>query len=156
MFDQQVDILIRGYVKAPGEFCASLGKVVNPIRKAVFEKKNNFDAHFEPLCQSESVQESLLQLISSLIVGACDSNEYSQEAVTVAQLVTFHAYRSRQKRVLDFLSYVLDRLLACRHWKNRENLIMLDNPLILYMTDRSLLLDHLFNLRICVSYSRAL
>ena len=52
MFDQQVDNLIRDYVETPDEFCASLRKVVNPIWKAIFEKKNNFDGHFEPLCQS--------------------------------------------------------------------------------------------------------
>ena len=36
MFDQQVDNLIRGYVETPDEFCASLRKVVKPIRKAIF------------------------------------------------------------------------------------------------------------------------
>ena len=60
MFDQQVDNLIRDNVKTPDEFCASLRKVVNPIRKAICGKKNNFDGHFEPLCQSESVPKSLL------------------------------------------------------------------------------------------------
>ena len=58
MFDQQVDNLIRDYVEIPDEFCAFMRKAVNPIRKAFFEKKNNFDGHFQPLCQSQSVPKS--------------------------------------------------------------------------------------------------
>ena len=64
MFDQQVDNLIRDYVEAQDEFCASLQKVMNPIRKAIFEKKNNFDGHCEPLCQSESVSFAIDKLIN--------------------------------------------------------------------------------------------
>ena len=150
MFDQQVDNLNRGYVETPDEFCASLRKVVKPIRKAIFEKKSNFNGHFEPLCQSESVAKSLLQLISSLIDSTYGSNEYSQEAVTVVQLVTSHASRSRRKRVLDFLSEVPYKLVARRHSKNQETPIMLCNSLKIYMTDRSRnLLDHFFHLGIC-------
>ena len=137
MFDQQVDNLIRDYVETPDEFCASLRKVVNPFWKATFEKKNNFDGQFEPLCQSESMAKSLLRLISSLIDGTYDSNEYSQEAVTVAQLITSHTSRSRRKRVPDFLSEVSDKLVARRHSKNRETSIMLHNCLKIYITDRS-------------------
>ena len=55
MFDQQVHNLIRDYSETPDEISACLRKVVNPIRKALFDKKNNFDGHFEPLRQSESV-----------------------------------------------------------------------------------------------------
>ena len=54
---------------------------------------------------------------------APDSNEFSLEVVTVAQLITSHA--SRRKRVPDFLSQVLDKLVARRHSKNREAPIML-------------------------------
>ena len=36
IFDQQVDNLIRDSVETPDEFCASLRKVVNPIRKVFF------------------------------------------------------------------------------------------------------------------------
>ena len=108
IFDQEVDSLIRDCVKIPHEFCTSLRKVVNPIRKAIFEKNNNFDAHFELLSQSESVPKSLLQLISSLIDGTYDSNEYNQEPVIVAQLITSHASLSHQKCVPDFLSEVPD------------------------------------------------
>ena len=101
--------------------------------------------------------KSLLQLISSLIDGTYASNEYSQEVVTVAQLITSHASRSRRKRVPDFLSEVLDKLVACRHSKNRETPIMLCNSLNIYMTNRSRkLLDHFFHLGICVSYDRVL
>ena len=101
--------------------------------------------------------KSLLQLISSLIDGTYASNEYSQEVVTVAQLITSHASRSRRKRVPDFLSAVLDKLVACRHSKNRETPIMLCNSLNIYMTNRSRkLLDHFFHLGICVSYDRVL
>ena len=79
MFDQQVDNLIRDYVETTDEFCASLRKVVNPIREAIFEKKNNFDGHFKPLCQSETVPKSLLLLISSLIDGTYDSDEIARK-----------------------------------------------------------------------------
>ena len=77
MLNQQVDNLIRDYVETPDEFCASLGKVVNPVRKAIFEKKNNSDGNFEPLCQPKSVSKSLLRLISSLIDSTYDSNKFS-------------------------------------------------------------------------------
>ena len=55
-----------------------------------------------------------MPLISSLTDGTYDSNEYSQEALTVAQLITFHASRSRRKRVLDFFSEVPDKLVDTR------------------------------------------
>ena len=140
MFDQQVDNLIRDSLETPDEFCASLRKVVNPFWKAIFEKKNNFDGQFEPLCQSESMAKSILRLISSLIDGTYDSNEYSQEAVTVAQLITSHASRSRRKRVPDFLSKVSDKLIAWKYiW-----------PIDL------VILDHFFHLGICVFYERVL
>ena len=145
------------HVETPDEFCASLRKVVNPIRKEIFEKKNNFDGHFEPLCQSESVPKSLLRLINSLIDSTYDSNEYSQEAVTVAQLITSHASRSRRKRVPDFLSKVPDKLVPHRYSKNRETPIMLCHSLKIYMNDlsRNLLVDF-FHPGICVSYDRLL
>ena len=145
------------HVETPGKFCASLRKVVNPIRKAIFEKKNNFDGHFESLYQTESVPKSLLRLISPLIDGTNDSNEHSQEAVTIAQLITSHASRSRRKRVPDFLSKVPDKLVARRHSKNRETPIMLYNSLKIYMNDlsRNLLVDF-FHPGICVSYDRLL
>ena len=59
MFHQQVDNLLRDSVKTPDALCASLQKVVNLIWKAIFEKKNNFDGHFEPLCWCEPVPKSL-------------------------------------------------------------------------------------------------
>ena len=91
-----------------------------------------------------------LRLISSLIDGTYDSNEYSQEAVTVAQLITSHV--SRRKRVPDLRSEVPDKLVARRHSKNREAPIMLYNSLKINMTDRSRnLLGHFFHLGICVS-----
>ena len=98
-----------------------------------------------------------MQLISLLIDGAYASDEYSQEAVTVAQLITSHASRSRRKRVPDFLSEVLDKLVACRHSKIRETSIMLYNSLNIYMTYQSRnLFDHFFHLGICVSNDRVL
>ena len=94
MFDKQADNLIRDYVETPDEFCASLRKVLNSIRKGIFEKKNNFTGNFEPLCKSESVPKSLLRLISSLIDGTYHSNEHSQEAVIVAQLIIYKRFTS--------------------------------------------------------------
>ena len=151
MFDQQVDLLIRDYVETPDEFCASLRKLVNPIRKAIFNINNNFDGHFDPGCQFNLVPEHLFLLVSSLIDGTYDTNEFSQEAMTVAQLITSHASRSRAKRVAD-------KLVACRHSKDRETPIMLYISLKLYTgTDRSRnLLDYFFHLGICVSYDRVL
>ena len=111
MFNQQVDNLIRDYVKTPDKFCASLRKVLNPIRIAIFEKKDNFDGQFEPLCQSESVPKSFA-IESSLIDGTYDSNGYSKEAVTATQLITSHASQSHQKLVPDFLSKVPDKLVV--------------------------------------------
>ena len=55
-----------------------------------------------------------MPLISSLTDGTYDSNEYSQEALTVAKLITSHASRSRRKRVLDFFSEVPDKLVDTR------------------------------------------
>ena len=96
--------------------------------------------------------KSLLHLISSLIDGTYASNDYSQE-VTVAQLITSHASRSRQMHVRSRQI----PSVACRHSKNRETPIMLYNSLNIYMTNRSCkLLDHFFHLGICVSYDRVL
>ena len=80
----------------------------------------------------------------------------SQEAVTVAQLITSHASRSRRKRVPDFLSEVPDRLVARRHSKNRETPIMLYNSLKICEGRARNQLDHFFHLGICVCYDGVL
>ena len=156
MFHQQVDNLLRDYVETPDALCASLQKVVNLIWKAIFEKKNNFDGHFKPLCRCEPVLKSLLHLISSLIDGT-DSNEYNQEVVIVVQLVTSHASRSHWKYVPDFLFEVPDKLVPLIHSKNQETPIMFYNFLKIYMTNWSRnLLDHFLHLGIWFFYDRVL
>ena len=129
-------------------------KSSKPNSKSNFwEKKNNFDGHFESLCQSESVPKILLRLISSLIDGTYDSNEYSREAVAAAQLIKSHASWSHRKYVPHFLSKVPDKLVVCRHLKNRKTPLMPYNSLKIYTADQSCNLPNsFFHLGICVSY----
>ena len=98
-----------------------------------------------------------LQLISSLIDGTYDSNEYSREVVIVVQLVTSHASRSHWKYVPDFLFEVPDKLVPLIHSKNQETPIMFYNFLKIYMTNWSRnLLNHFLHLGIWFFYDRVL
>ena len=101
--------------------------------------------------------KGILRLISSLTDHTYDSNGHSQESVTVALLIKSYASRSRRKRVPDFFSQFLDKLVARRHSKNRETPIILHSSLKIYITDRSRNpLGHFYHLGMCASYDRVL
>ena len=91
MFDQQVDNLIGDYVENLDEFCASLQKIA--IRKEILRKRTILMGTLNLYANLNQCRKFCLRLISSLIDGTYDSNEYGQEAVTVAQLITSHASR---------------------------------------------------------------
>ena len=157
MFHQQVDNLLRDSVETPDALCASLQKSSESHLKSNFWEKEQFWWTLWTFMLMWTSAKKSLQLISSLIDGTYDSNEYSREVVIVVQLVTSHASRSHWKYVPDFLSEVPDKLVARIHSKNKETAIMFYNFLKIYMTNWSRnLLNHFLHLGIWFFYDRVL
>ena len=80
--------LFNDALSAPFSFFRSMYRVIIPLRKMLSSKINNFDGSFDEGCQTMSVPEELLTLISILIDGPSVHNTYySQPALTVSQLI---------------------------------------------------------------------
>ena len=98
LFDEKVNELVSDYASCPDDFSASLRKVVHPIRTDMNDKINESVGSLDGLCQVNSVRRTLLLLTSALVDGNNSNiNGYSQEALTVAQLIMSHA-KSQNKR----------------------------------------------------------
>ena len=85
---EKVEELVSEHVKCPDSYLASLQGIAHPIRMAIGKFENSFDGHFDSSCQINSVPKLLLLLIMLLIDGST-SMKPSQEALTVAQMVTY-------------------------------------------------------------------
>ena len=98
LFDYKVKELITDYVKSPDDFFLSLRNVVTPIRKEMSKQCNEFDGQFSSSCQVNSVPRLLLCLISNLIDGNSGNgnNGFSQEVLTVAQMIMSHQRKSNK------------------------------------------------------------
>ena len=84
-------------MKCPDTYLASLQAIAHPIRVAIDKLGNSFTGNFDSSCQIQSVPKLLLLLIMLLIVG-CTSKKPSQEALSVAQMITYHARINRKSR----------------------------------------------------------
>ena len=134
-------------LSSSGEYIKQLRKVISPIRQDMFRKTNTFNGTIDDKSQKKSVSLLLLTLTSMLIDGHVDvENDCSQAALTVAQSITFNARKSRKTHTA-----------IRRHKKQRETLSVMYTSLKIYSTvGSSTLIDHLFKLGICISYSRVL
>ena len=141
---EKVDELVDSHVKCPNSYLASLQLITHPIRVAISELKNSFEGHYDGSSQVNSVPRILLLLIMLLIDG-CTSMKPSQEALTVAQLITYHAKINRSKSKKQ------------RHKKCQETPVMIYTGLKLFFLTRSrMLIDSLFKTGVSVSYDRVL
>ena len=112
--------------------------------------KNKFDGEFHNERQKNSVPIELLVLISMLIGSvSIDNKGFSQEVLSVSQLIVYHF---GNRKTLEDGTYSRKR-----HPKHLETPLPIYVALKIYATVRSrILIDILFSLAICVSYSRVL
>ena len=69
------------------------------VCKKVLETNNTFNGKFPKGCQRESVPSSLLTLVQCLLYGNQSPDvSYSQEVVTIAQLIQFNTTNSKNSR----------------------------------------------------------
>ena len=149
-FECTLNILLRDHIEMPDEFTESIKEVVVPIRNSIKMVKNKFDGEFQNEGQKRSVPIELLVLISMLIDGvSIDNKGFSQEVHSVSQLIVYHF---GNRKTLEDGTYSRKR-----HPKHLETPLPIYIALKIYATVRSrILIDILFSLGICVSYSRVL
>ena len=130
----------------PDAFACAIKDVVLPIRNSM-KDTHTVDGTFQLGCQKDSVPIELLTLISMLIDGVgIENQEFSQEARTISQLVTYN-FRNKQISMND----------TRRHLKRLETPLPTFIALKPYATVRSRkLIDSLFSLGICLPYNRVL
>ena len=123
--------------------------MVSPIRKEMAKQSNEFDGKFNNTCQIKSVPMLLLRLVSSLIDGnSGNGNGFSQEVLTVAQMIMFHQRQSSKKA---------PQAVVRRHKKTQETPVMVYLGLKLYSITRSRNIIYcIFQLGMCISYDRVL
>ena len=112
---KKVEELVSSHVKCPDTYLASLQAVAHPIRVAIDKLENAFTGNFCNSSQIESVPKLLLLLIMLLIDGST-SMKPSQEALSVAQMITYHARINRK----------------VRKSKNQEGRKQQETPLMIY------------------------
>ena len=140
---EKVEELMTSHVQCPDTYLASLQKVVHPIRTAISQQENSFDGKYDGSSQISSVPKLLLLLIMLLIDG-CTSMKPSQQALSVAQLITYHAKINRKG----------DKQ---RHKKSQETPLMIYTGLKVFFVTRSRkLIDCLFQIGLSMSYDRVL
>jgi len=113
---------------------------------------NEFDGQFSSSCQVNSVPRLLLCLISNLIDGNSGNgnNGFSQEVLTVAQMIMSHQRKSNKK-------VAQDKAVVRRHSKTQETPVMIYCSLEIYSITRSRnIIDCPFQLGLCISYDRIL
>ena len=99
LFDDKVQELIVNYVQSPDEFYASLQKVVHPIRSDIMQQENEFTGSFSNSCHVQSIPKIVLALTSALIDGEItSSNQASQEALSVAQIIVSQIRRPSKRK----------------------------------------------------------
>ena len=146
-FSSQVDIILQEEI-TPTSFMKSLMKVISPIRKDMLEVTNSFKGEFPQDCQENDVPIRLLSLCSVLVDG-CDPQEkgFSQSSLTTAQLIMYN-FKKNSKTVTSTRK---------KHARSRETSLPIYVGLKMYATVRSkTLINRLFHLGICISYSRCL
>ena len=141
---QKVEELVSSHVKCPDTYLASLQAIAHPIRVAIDKLGNSFTGNFDSSCQIQSVPKLLLLLIMLLIDG-CTSKKPSQEALSVAQMITYHARINRKSRKNQ------------RHRKCQETPLMIYTGLNIFFLSRSRqLIDGFFKIGFSVLYNRVL
>ena len=147
-FKHTFNSIMRDSVVEPDNFMKSLRSVIRPIRDAMCITKNKFEGYFLNDSQTNSVPIQLLSFISMLVDGTYITNKgFSQAALTCSQIIMYN-FRKCPVRKAE---------TKRRHLKERETPVVIYNSLKLYATVKSkVLLDHFFNLGICLSYERVL
>ena len=145
-----LDHLLSVFLQSSRNWIESIRSIVQPIREDIFKQSNSFSGNLMDKNQDEYISPFLLALTSMLIDGEVNvEGKCSQAALTTAELVTFNVRKLKSARK--------GSLTARHHKKERESPVPLYIGLKLYSTVRSRsLIQHLFELGVCVSYDRIL
>ena len=130
------------------EFGKSMHTIAAELRNELPNTNNSFNGSFTSNCQDKSIPRKLVTLVS-LIIDGCgvENTEYSQQALTIAQLIQTITFSSEKRQTTTHRRLV----------KHRETPAALYVAIKIYSTVRSKgLIDHFFNIGLCVSYDRVL
>ena len=123
------------------------------MRKEMFGKKYTFDGSFKPSCEQDDIPPSLMALVSMILDGPNIKHQSEVAATTTRAALSI-------SQLLMFNSVKYGRDVDSSHGHNNRDC---ETPLTLYValkihavTRKRTLVDTLFNLGMCVSYSRLL
>ena len=152
LFDEKVHELIVEYVKNPDEFYAALRKVVQPIRADIMKQENKFTGTFNSSSQVQAVPKTVLALTSALIDDEMtSSNQPSQEALSVAQIIVSQMRRPSKRKA------VVKKPTRRRHNLHQETPLLQYVGLKIFYSVRSRqLIEDFYYIGLSVSYDRVL
>ena len=147
-FKDAANVVIAENIMTMDEFGKSIHTIAAELRNELSNTNNSFNGSFTSNCQDKSIPRKLVTLVSLIIDGrGVENTEYSQQALTIAQLIQTN-FHKREKT---------DTTTHRRLVKHRETAAALYVALKIYSTVRSKdLIDHFFNIGLCVSYDRVL
>ena len=148
-FKSTADSLISGSVNDSNNFYQTLLETALPLKYMMAKASNNLDDDTTiNIEQVTSIPIHLLTLVSMLIDGPVASNrQFSQPALTVAQLIQTYFHKNRSHDIEQSRKIL----------KTRETPVALYLKLKIYRTFRfKTVIDHLFNLGLCLLNDRIL
>ena len=132
----------------PNLLLSKMRDLVEPIRVALGNHKNNFNSRFSEDAQVNSVPMILMTFISMLIDGTdTDTDSFSQGALSSAQIIMYNFRKKSQKNDTSIR----------RHSKTSETPLVIYNSMKVYSDTRSkTAIDELHKLGLGISYLRVL
>ena len=125
-----VNDMLDEYLQSSRDWIQSVRSIIQPIRSDIFRRKNCFTGNLIEKDQDESISPYLLTMTSMLIDGEVNfGGKCSQAALTVAELITFHARKLRKSE-----QHCNTHRL---HKKERETPVAIYTGLKIYATVRS-------------------
>ena len=125
---------------------------MHPIRSDIMQQENEFTGSFSNSCHVQSIPKIVLALTSALIDGEIRcSNQASQEALSVAQMIVSQIRRPSKRKAR------LKKPTRKRHNLKQETPLLQCIGLKIFYTSRShQLIEHLYHVGLSVSYDRVL
>ena len=148
LFDDKVQELTVNYVQILDEFYATLQKLVHPVRSDIMKQEKKVTSSFSNSCQVQSVPKTVLALTSALIDGEmASSNQPSQEALSVAQIIVSQMRRSSKRK-----ARLKKRTRRQHNLKQETPLLQCIGFKIFYTSKPRQLIEDLYHVGLSVSY----
>ena len=147
-FKSTADALINNSINDSNDYYQTLLGTVLPLRQMEKTSNNLDDNIITNIEQANSIPIHLLTLVSMLIDGPGVSNhQFSQPSLTIAQLIQSNFRKNKNHDIRQ----------SCKILKKKETPVTLYSTLKIYGTFRSkTVIDHFFNIGLCLSYDRIL